>query len=488
MSNLSFLSKLIERIVCVQLVNHLKDNDLYELFQSAYRQLHSTETALLRVQNDLQQSVDSHGGAILVLLDLSAAFDTIDHDKLLNLLDVSFGIRGDALKWFRSYLHNRTQSVKIGESFSDSHTLKFGVPQGSVLGPILFTIYTTPLGKFIRKHGLTFHLYADDTQLYLAFKPSSASSKLDAISRIEKCVEEIKIWMTNNLLKLNEDKTELIVITSRDSSSKEQNITINIGGHAISPSDTYPKNLGVVFDSTCSLKQHVSNICRSINFNLYSIGKIRRYIDQSTTEKMVTALITSRMDYCNSLMYGMNQSLIDSLQRCQNNAARIVTLRRKYDHISPFMCDLHWLRVPYRIQYKVLLLTYKALNGMAPVYLKDLLVKRPPSRSPRSTPDDTLLQKPKFKKALIRRCKATLKVTLHLRIFLRVLTDRGNRKTLRIPPESAMFTYNITYHIIYIFEIQTFTSQKINAKSPSVFRHRNSCDAAMKISWIVLLI
>ena len=197
--------------------------------------------------------------------------------------------------------------------------------------------------------------------------------------------------MTNNLLKLNEDKTELIIVTSRDSISKEQNITINIGGHTISPSDTCPKNLGVVFDSTCSLKQHVSNICKSINFNLYSIGKVRRYLDQSTTEKMVNALITSRMDYCNSLMYGMNQSLVDRLQRCQNHAARIITLRRKYDHISPVLCDLHWLRVKYRIQFKVLLLTYKALNGMAPIYLKDLLVIHAPVRSLRSQNDNLLL-------------------------------------------------------------------------------------------------
>ena len=166
-SNLSFLSKLIERIVCVQLVDHLKINDLYEVYQSAYRQLHSTETALLCVQNDLLQAVDTHGGAILVLLDLSAAFDTIDHHCLLHILESSFGIQGNVLAWFQSYLTGRTQTVRIKKCTSEPHELKYGVPQGSVLGPILFTIYTTPLGKLIRRHGLTFHLYADDTQLYI---------------------------------------------------------------------------------------------------------------------------------------------------------------------------------------------------------------------------------------------------------------------------------------------------------------------------------
>ena len=169
-SNLSFISKLVERVVCVQLVEHLKTN-LYEIFQSAYRQLHSTETALLCVQNDPLQAVDNEGGAILVLLDLSAAFDTIDHQKWLNLLNQSFGIRGVALKWFESYLKDRTQTVQIGPCTSTTVILRYGVPQGSVLGPILFTMYTTSPGNIIRKHGLNFHLYAADTQLYISFQP-----------------------------------------------------------------------------------------------------------------------------------------------------------------------------------------------------------------------------------------------------------------------------------------------------------------------------
>ena len=129
-----------------------ESSHLYEVFQSAYRQLHSTETALIRVQNDLLRAVDTHGGAILVLLDLSAAFDTIDHHRLLHTLESSFGIQGKALDWFHSYLTGRTQTVHIKKSTSEPHELQYGVPQGSVLGPILFTIYTTPLGELIRRH------------------------------------------------------------------------------------------------------------------------------------------------------------------------------------------------------------------------------------------------------------------------------------------------------------------------------------------------
>ena len=393
-SNLSLLSKLVERIVCVQLVDHLKAHNLYEVFQSAYRQLHSTETALLRIQNDLLRAVDTHGGAILVLLDLSAAFDTIDHHRLLHTLESSFGIQGKALDWFHSYLTGRTQTVHIKKSTSEPHELQYGVPQGSVLGPILFTIYTTPLGELIRRHGLTFHLYADDTQLYLTFKPSEPSSINNIISQLENCIEDIRAWMKLNLLKLNDDKTEMLVITSRPSTSQSLNISVKVGDQYINPSDEPPKNLGVIFDSTCSLKYHVANVCRSINFNLYSIGKIRKYLDRPTVEKLVNATITSRLDYCNSLMFGIPKDLMSQLQKRQNHAARVITQWRKYDHITPVLVDLHWLPVKQRIDFKILLLTYKALNGLAPAYIRELLTPYIPARTLRSM-DNNLLEPPK---------------------------------------------------------------------------------------------
>ena len=290
---LLFLNWLNESFVCSL---SSQKNDLYEIFQSAYRQLHSTETALFLAQNDILQTVDAEGRVILVLLDLSAAFDTIDYQKLLNLLDYSFGIRGDSLRWFKSYLQDRTQTVQIGSSTSEPVTLKYGVPQGSVLGPILFTMNTTPLGN-ICNHSLNFHLYADDTQFYISFKPRGSISRQTAISQVEACIKDIKTWMTNNLLKLNDDKTELLVIT-----------TI-----------------------------------------MYSIGKIRKYLDKPTTEKMINSAVTSHLDYCNSLLYGINGYLVSQLQHCQNNAARIVSLRRKYDHITPVLKNLHWLPVEHRI-------------------------------------------------------------------------------------------------------------------------------------------
>ena len=142
-----------------------------------------------------------------------------------------------------------------------------------------------------------------------------------------------------------------------------------------------PRNLGVLFDSTCCLNDHVNKICQNINYQLYSIGKIRKYLDKPTTEKMINSAVTSRLDYCNSLLYGINGYLVSQLQRCQNNAADLISLRRKYDHITPVLKDLHWLPVEHRINYKILLLAYKAQHGVAPPYLSSLLSPYKPERS-----------------------------------------------------------------------------------------------------------
>ena len=190
---------------------------MMEAHQSAYHSSHSTETALLKVKTDIIQALDNQEVACLILLDLSAAFDTIDHDILLNRLKSRFAVTGVVLKWLESYLKDRSQAVEIGVPLSGgsrSHfaKLRLGIPHGSVLGSILFTIYTVPIGDICRKHQVAFHLYADDTQVYLSFKPSILSSKHESIAKIKNCIEEIGIWMTQNLLKLNNDKTEFILL------------------------------------------------------------------------------------------------------------------------------------------------------------------------------------------------------------------------------------------------------------------------------------
>ncbi len=181
------------------------------------------ETALLRVENDVFTAMDNGQIVALVLLDLSAAFDTVDHTISLKRLE-SFGIFEMALEWCKSYLNNRMQCSCIGNSFSKTSMLNYSVPQGSVLGPQLFVMYTSPIRHIIESFQLQYHTYADDTQLYLSFNPSQRV--VDAkLKQIEACVTEIRHWMEMNYLKLNADKTEFMLIGSKNSSTKFMLIT-----------------------------------------------------------------------------------------------------------------------------------------------------------------------------------------------------------------------------------------------------------------------
>ena len=210
-SNLPILSKVLERIVLKQLLQHLESHCLLEPFQSAYRKCHSTETALLRVVSDPLQASDCGRVSILSLLDLSAAFDTIDHSILIDRLRTTFSCSGTVLDWFSSYLVGRTQSVFVGHESTPS-ALKYGVPQGSVLGPVLFTMYTQPLSTVIRKSGHLYHFFADDSQLHNSTVPPD----FPALScSLRDCIEDVAMWMSENKLKMNDDKTELIAIDTK---------------------------------------------------------------------------------------------------------------------------------------------------------------------------------------------------------------------------------------------------------------------------------
>ena len=203
MIKLSSLSKVLERIVLKQFLQHLESHSLLEPFQSAYRKCHSTETALLHVVNDLLQASDSGHVSILSLLDLSAAFDTIDHDILIKRLHTTFGCSGTVLDWFTSYLSFRTQSVLVGHASTPS-ALTCGVPQGSVLGPLLFTLYTQSLSAVICQSGHSYHFFADDSQLHNSSTPSDFPV---LVHSLKDCIEDVAEWKCDSMLKMNHDKT-----------------------------------------------------------------------------------------------------------------------------------------------------------------------------------------------------------------------------------------------------------------------------------------
>ena len=391
-SNLSYLSKVIERVVAKRIRDHMDLNNLHELLQSAYKKFHSCETALLKVKDDILRAIDDKKCVLLVLLDLSAAFDTVDHQKLIEILAEKFGLAGTALKWFRDYLTERIQSVLIDGVESDIWNILFGVPQGSVLGPYLFIIYTSPLGEILRRHGILFHLYADDTQLYLSFTVDEIDS---AILKMEECIIEIRTWMASNFLRLNDEKTEFLVIGSKHHLSKISDSFLAVGNDSIKSTPS-ARNIGVLFDKNLCMDNHVSQICKGAWNHLRLLGKIRPYLDSKSASTLMHSYVSSRLDSFNSLLYGLPKQEIDRIQRVQNAAARVVSLTKKFDHITPVLRDLHWLPIKERIKFKISLLTFKSLNEMAPAYLRDLLKVSKKDRSLRSN-NKCMLVVPKTK-------------------------------------------------------------------------------------------
>ena len=384
-SKLPFMSKILEKVILSQLMPYLDQNNIMETFQSGFKTHHSTESALLKVHNDLLMSADTGNCAILLLLDLSAAFDTVDHPILLDRLQSSAGVQNTALDWFTSYLKNRSFSVSIGSSASPPATLSCGVPQGSILGPILFSLYMLPLGQIIRQHNISFHCYADDTQLYLPLKPNDHST----LANLNNCLADIRCWMAHNFLQLNDSKFELVLFGPPDSITHIHNNLGNLST-AVKP---HAKNLGVLFDSAFKFDKQVNTIVKTSFFHLRSIAKIKSFLSAHNLEIVIHALISSRLAYCNSLYTGITQATMSRLQLVQNAAARLLTGTRKRDHITPILASLHWLPVRFRIQFKTLLFVYKALNGLAPPYISQLISYRPNTRNLRSA-DKGLLETP----------------------------------------------------------------------------------------------
>jgi hypothetical protein len=368
-SNLTFISKVIERIVAEQVTRHLNEANLMPPLQSAYRPNHSTETALTKVLSDILEAADMTKVTLLGLLDLSAAFDTVDHGILLQRLQTSFGVDGTVLGWFKSFLTGRTQAVAFQGMTSSFTTLRFGVPQGSVLGPLLFLLYTADVAAIAQRHGVSVHSYADDTQLYTS---CSAPDGPRSAATLLLCIEDIDRWMSSNRLKLNADKTQFIWLGSSQQLKKVEHIRLSVGGVDVVPLDCV-RDLGVTLDSKLTMKQHVDTVARSCFYQLRQLRSIRRSLTFDALRTLVHAFVVSRVDYCNAVLYGVAAYVIRRLQAVLHAAARLISGVRLYDHITPTLRDtLHWLPVAERIDYKIAMMAFNSVRGTCPTYFRDI--------------------------------------------------------------------------------------------------------------------
>jgi len=370
-SNLSFLGKLIERVVLNRLNEHMTKHKLNIPEQSAYKKHHSTETILIKITNDLLMACDKKSATVLMLLDLSAAFDTVEHRKLLKILFDEIKIRGTALRWFQSFLTGRHQRTRIGSDVSEAIVLEFGVPQGSVLGPVLFNIYIRSLYLTVKAAGFNIHGYADDQQVYKSFKPYDIVDILNI--QIINCFKIIETWMIDYCLHLNPGKTQILLVAPKNILKE-----INIQGILFHDNTCIrfinsTKDLGILLDHRLSFEPQILNLKRDCFRLLRNIVKRRYLFNNEQLKLIVNSIIVCKLDYCNSLYYGVNKYLLSQLQLIQNAAAKTIVGLRKFDHLGDTLKELHWLPIIYRIDYKILLIVFKCLNGLGPDYLCSML-------------------------------------------------------------------------------------------------------------------
>ena len=355
--------------------------------------------------DDILKEIQSDNIVILILLDLSAAFDTIDHGILLDKLLKDFGIRGKAHDWFKSYLKNRSFCVKIDKSFSVFLCLLFGVPQGSLLGPILFILYIKYLQKIASKYGLSIQLYADDSQLYISFHPCRPSELDDVTASVNKCLAEIKSWMVENFMKLNESKTELLIIGKPLVLQKfDLSVEIQFGSTTITPTECKGdswKSLGVKLDEALNMERQINSVRQKCGWTMTNIRSIGRYLDEATKLMLVKQLIISKLDYCNSLYMNLPNKRLRKLKSILNGCVRFIyNVHDRSEELLPYYKEAHILPIDERIFFKVCLLSYKIVNGMSPDYLVELVDTDLPSDTNRTrarpTEDNLLMKLPKM--------------------------------------------------------------------------------------------
>jgi hypothetical protein len=382
-SNLPIAAKVLERVAARRLNEHIETVNALDPFQSAYRANFSTETALIKVISDFASVLDDGHAVVLISLDISSAFDTVCHEILLSRL-AEAGVEGKALQWFSSYLSERYQTVVFKEERSMPVKCLHGVPQGSVLGPILFNLYVAPLGRYLTENGINHHIYADDILIYMTL---TGSYEID--TTVEKlyqtALDYIADWLIKQRLAINAAKTQCLLLQNRRSRAyilpllQISNLPL-----AIQTTGTL-KYLGVHIDAHLEFKTHVNKVCQSVYLQLRMLRHIRSSLTVETATLLCNALVLSRVDYCGTIFHLLALNQQAKLQKTLNVAARITLCANRFCHASPLLKKLNWLKFPERSKFRALCLIHKIVYGSAPKYLRDELVLYIPPRSLRSS-------------------------------------------------------------------------------------------------------
>jgi hypothetical protein len=292
----------------------------------------------------------------------------VDHDLLLEKF-WNLGIRGDVKEWLSSYLRGRSQKVLCNRIESAPAVLDCGVPQGSVLGPLLFTIFISDISTVLSKHSVKYVAYADDIQIFTSSSPRDIASTLLSL---ETCVADIHKRLSSQKLLLNPKKTEFIIISSKHHSSLTKTLSIRIDDHVISAS-TVVRDLGVFLDSELTFSDHIKRIRRQCFMQLRLISKLRRFMSKKHAALLINALVFSKMNFCISLLFGLPKKQLIQLQPIIHYGIRIVERLKKQESITNQLRNLGWLDVETRAKYRLCQIVHSALESGKPEKIASLL-------------------------------------------------------------------------------------------------------------------
>lgn len=356
-NNLETPEKILEEVVKEQLLMYLDKADILSKYQSGYRKGFSCETALNLVVSSWKKDLDSKNVVAAVFLDLKRAFEAVNRSRLVTKLE-EIGVTGSSRRWFESYLQNRSQRTKVDQVMSVEKVNEFGVPQGSVLGALLFIIYINDV-DLVLEH-CKIHLFAYDTLVYI-----SGQNLEVMMEKLNSDMDKLFKWLCANDLKLNLEKTKCMVF------GEKSDVQVKINNVEKESVRQY-KYLGIIIDDKLKFKENVDYICKKFGMKIGILARLRKNIDYVTCVNIYKTVTAPNLDYVSTILLNCNAGEFDRLQKMQNKAMRIILRVSRRTSVKEMLSVLCFLSVKQRVMYNVMILVYKIKNNLVLKYFDNM--------------------------------------------------------------------------------------------------------------------